>query len=151
MTEPTEQQYDDEPKESVIGAILGWGALAAFAVGFAWYVGAPLIVGERWANKQDSAIETVRNWKPSGGDSLYDMIRAYSLRAKDNDIYIGQFSWDALQREGPEYEVTLLWTEGSKKKVAIWRVNLQSKQVRPQGNEASTLPQRIAPGGEGPS
>jgi hypothetical protein len=145
MTEPTEQQYEDEPKESVIGAILGWGALAAFAIGFAWYIGAPLIVGERWANKADEAIQTVREWTPTGGDSLYDMIRAYSLRAKDNDVYIGQFSWDALQREGPEYEVTLLWTEGSKKKVAIWRVNLQSKQVRPQGNEASTLPQRISP------
>jgi hypothetical protein len=139
-----DEQLYDEPQESVIGAILGWGALAVFAVGFAWYVGAPLIIGERWADKKDDAIELVKQWKPTNNDSLYDMIRAYSLRAKEAGLSVHQFSWDAMQNEGPEYEVTLLWTEGEKKKVAIWRVNLQNKEVRPQGDEAASLPQRIS-------
>ena len=74
----TEDKY-----QSALGAILGWGSLAVFAVGFAWYVGAPLLVGERWADKKNDAIDLVKNYKPSGKDTLYDMIRAYSLRAKD--------------------------------------------------------------------
>ena len=67
------------------------------------------------------------------------MIRAYSLKAKDQDLYVGEFSWSAIQRDGPEYEVTLLWTEGQTKKVALWRVNLKDKEVRPQGDEAAGL------------
>jgi hypothetical protein len=39
----------------------------------------------------------------------------------------------------------LLWTEGDQKKVALWRVNLENKEVRPQGDAAS-LPQRLAAG-----
>jgi hypothetical protein len=132
-------------KESAIGTILGWGGLAIFAVWFGWKVGAPLIIGEQWAEKQPAAIDLVKNMKPSGADTLYDMIRAYSLKAKEQDTYVGEFSWSAIQREGPEYEVTLLWTEGAGKKVALWRVNLQTKEVRPQG-EAASLPQRLANG-----
>ncbi len=132
--------------ESTVGTILGWGSLAVFSVAFAWYVGAPHIMGERWADKKNDAIELVKNSKPVGSDSLYDMIRAYSLKAKEQDVYVGEFSWDAIQRDGPEYEVTLLWTERSERKVAVWRVNLQSKEIRPQGNEASSLPQRISAG-----
>jgi len=141
MSQP---QYDED-KESALGAIIGWGVLGIFAIGFAWYVGAPLIMGERWAQKNDQAIELVKNLKPQGADtSLYDMIRAYSLRMKDNNVYVGEFSWDALQKQGPEYEVTLLWTEGNKKRVALWRVNLETKDIRPQGNEAASLPKRIS-------
>ena len=142
MSQP---QYDEE-KESALGAIVGWGVLGLFAIGFAWYVGAPLIMGERWAQKNDEAIELVKNLKPGGSEStLYDMIRAYSLNMRNNDVYVGEFSWDALQKLGPEYEVTLLWTEGNKKHVALWRVNLQNKDIRPQGNVASQLPERIKP------
>ena len=37
------QMVDDAKKhESAIGSILGWGALAVFALAFGWYVGAPL-------------------------------------------------------------------------------------------------------------
>jgi hypothetical protein len=141
MSEP---QYDEET-ESAIGTIVGWGVLGIFAIGFAWYVGAPLIMGERWAQKNDQAIELVKSSKPEGSpESLYDMIRAYSLRMKDTDVYVGEFSWDALQKQGPEYEVTLLWTEGTKKRVALWRVNLQTNDIRPQGNEAVGLPARVA-------
>jgi len=141
MSQNPEAQY-----ESKLGTILGWGGLAVFSLGFAWYVGAPLIMGERWADKKAEAVELVKNQKPEGTETLYDMIRGFSLKAKDMDVYIGEFSWDAIQRDGPEYEVTLLWTEGSEKKVALWRVNLQTKAVRPQGNEAAGLPKRIAAG-----
>jgi hypothetical protein len=142
MSQP---QYDEE-KESALGAIVGWGVLGLFAIGFAWYVGAPLIMGERWAQKNDEAIELVKSMKPDNSEStLYDMIRAYSLNMRNNDVYVGEFSWDALQKQGPEYEVTLLWTEGNKKNVALWRVNLENKEIRPQGNIASGLPERIKP------
>ncbi len=139
----TKQTNADQ--ESAIGAILGWGGLGLFALWFAWQVGSPLIIGEKWANKQNDAIEVVKNMKPNGTESLYDMIRAFSLKAKENDFFVGEFSWSAIQREGPEYEVTLLWTEGQAKKVAIWRVNLDNKEIRPQG-EAAGLPQRLAAG-----
>jgi hypothetical protein len=132
-----------EKPESSVGAILGWGSLAIFAIGFAWYIGAPLIIGERWADKKSEAIQLVRDSKPLGTETLYDMIRAFSLKAKDKDIFIGEFSWDAIQQDGPEYQVTLLWTEGSERKVAVWRVNLKTKEIRPQGNEAASLPQRL--------
>lgn len=134
----------NQKHESSVGAILGWGSLAVFAIGFAWYVGAPLIIGERWADKKNEAIQLVRDSKPLGTDTLYDMIRAFSLKAKEKDVYIGEFSWDAIQQEGPEYQVTLLWTEGSERKVAVWRINLKTKDIRPQGNEAASLPQRLA-------
>ncbi len=139
-------QTPDTQYESSLGTILGWGSLAIFGIAFGWYVGAPLIMGERWADKKTDAIELVKNQKPNGTETLYDMIRGFSLKAKDLDVYIGEFSWDAIQRDGPEYEVTLLWTEGPEKKVALWRVNLKTKEVRPQGNEAAGLPKRIAAG-----
>jgi hypothetical protein len=134
--------------ESARAAILGWGALAVFALAFGLYVGAPLVIGERWADKQTDAIELVKDQKPTGGDTLYDMIRAYSLKAKDHPELpsVGEFSWSALQQDGPEYEVTLLWTETGTKKVALWRVNLQTKSVRPQGDEAAGLAPRLAAG-----
>jgi hypothetical protein len=133
-----------EKHESSWGAILGWGSLALFAIGFAWYVGAPLITGERWADKKNQAIQLVRDSKPLGSETLYDMIRAFSSKAKEKDIFIGEFSWDALQQDGPEYQVTLLWTEGPERKVAVWRVNLKTHEIRPQGNEAASLPKRLA-------
>lgn len=136
----------EERHESAVGTVLGWGSLAVFAVAFGWYVGAPLIIGERWSDKQSDAIQLVKDSKPSGSETLYDLIRAYSLKAKDRDLFVGEFSWSGMQREGPEYEVTLLWTEGQTKKVALWRVNLKTKEIRPQGNEAAGLAQRLASG-----
>jgi hypothetical protein len=130
--------------ESTWGTIIGWGVLAIFVIWFGWHVGSPLLIGERWADKKSEAIQKVRDSRPLGSDTLYDMIRAYSLRAKEKDRFVGEFNWDAIQREGPEYEVTLLWTEGSERKVAVWRVNLETSDLRPQGNEASGLPQRLA-------
>lgn len=136
---------DYAENESIWTPIIGWGALGLFAIGFAWYVGAPLIMGERWAGRQDEAIAIVRNSIPEGqSESLYDLIRAYSLKVRENDIYIGEFNWDALQRDGANYEVTLLWTEGTGKKVALWRVDLAAQTMRPQGNEAVTLTNRVS-------
>jgi len=133
--------------ESKLGTVLGWGSLALFAIGFGWYVGAPLIVGERWSDKQADAIQLVKDYKPSGQDNLYDMIRAYSLKAKEQDIYVGEFNWNAMQLDGPEYQVTLLYTEGSERRVAVWRVNLKTKETpRPQGDEAANLQQRLIGG-----
>jgi len=131
------------PKESALGTILGWGALAVFALAFGWNVGAPLIVGERWADKQNDAIELLKSSSPTGSGSLDDMIRDYSVKMRANDVYVGEFNWSAIQREGPEYEVTLLWREGNERKAALWRVNLGSKDIRPQGDEASGLVKRI--------
>ena len=132
--------------ESARAAILGWGALAVFALAFGAYIGAPLVTGERWSDKQNDAIQLVKDQKPTGGDTLYDLIRAYSLKAKDGGPYVGEFSWSAIQQDGPEYEVTLLWTEGQGKKVALWRVNLETKNIRPQGDEAAGLAARLAAG-----
>jgi hypothetical protein len=141
-------EHAGQKHESSLGTILGWGSLGVFAIVFGWYVGAPLIIGERWSDKQKDAIQLVKDYKPTGTDTLYDMIRAFSLKAKDQDVFVGEFSWSAIQSgDTPEYEVSLLWTEGSEKKVALWRVNLQTKDPpRPQGNEASSLPQRLAAG-----
>ena len=137
--------------ESAVGTIIGWGLLGVFALVFAWHVAAPLLLGEKWADKQSNAIQLVRDLKPAGASaSLYDMLRDYQLKAKERDIFIGEMSWSAIQRDGPEYEVTLLWTEGQTKKVALWRVNLENKDVRPQGNEAGGLPQRLAAGPQAP-
>ena len=136
--EPTQR------RESAVGTVVGWGGLAIFSIVFGWYVGAPLIIGERWSDKQNEAIQLVKDSKPAGAESLYDMIRAYSLRAKEHDFFVGEFNWSAIQRDGPEYEVTLLWTEGQLKKVALWRANLKTREIRPQGNEASGLAQRLA-------
>ncbi len=130
-------------KENPIGTILGWGALAIFSIGFGWYVGAPLIVGERWADRQNEAIMVVKNSKPGDTRTLDDMIRDYSVKMHANDLYVGEFNWSAIQGEGPEYEVTLLWREGNERKAALWRVNLESKDIRPQGDEASSLVKRI--------
>jgi len=138
----TDNGANDE-HESVLGSIIGWGLLGIFAIGFAYWVGSPLIMGERWAGKEKDAIALVKNYRPSGKDTFYDMIRAYSLRAKEHDVYVGEFGWDALQREGPEYEVTLLWSEAGDKHVAVWRVNLGDKSIRPQGNVASGLPKHL--------
>jgi len=132
-------------QESAMGTIIGWGVLLIFSLSFGWYVGAPLIQGERWANKKEDAINAVKNWKPTSKDTLYDMIRNYSLKAKEQDVYIGEFKWDALQREGPDYEVTLLWTEGGAKHVAVWRVDLSDSKAtpQPQKGEAGGLPAKL--------
>ena len=132
-------------QESAFGTIIGWSALLAFALGFGWYIGAPLIEGERWADKKVDAIDAVKEWKPTGKATLYDMIRDYSLKAKEQDTYVGEFKWDALQREGPDYEVTLLWTEGQKKHVGVWRVDLSKPKEapQPQKGDAGGLPAKL--------
>ena len=136
-----------QKKESAIPAILGWGGLALFTLAFAWVVINQLRESEEWADRGKEAITLVRQFKPDGGaDTLDDLIKGYSLTAKDKGGYVGEFTWDAKQKDGPEYEITLLWKEGNSHKVALWRVDLSQQSVRPQGDAASGLPQRARQG-----
>ena len=129
-------------------AILGWGGLFLFAGLFAWLIISQLQSAQTWSGRKNEAVELVKNFRPGGPstETLYDLIRAYSLKAKEQDAYVGEFTWDAKQKDGPDYEVTLLWKEGEQHRVAVWRVDLGSKEIRPQGDEAANLPQRAKTG-----
>jgi len=133
-------------KERSWPAIIGWGGLFLFAGLFAWLIIAQLRSAETWDGRKNDAIELVKKFRPDGPETMDDLIRGYSLKAKQQDKYVGEFTWDAKQKDGPDYEVTLLWKEGEKHRVAVWRVDLQSDDIRPQGDEAATLPQRARSG-----
>jgi hypothetical protein len=125
-------------------AIVGWGSLGVFSLLFVWLISTQL--GESWAKREPEAMQMVKDFKPDGKDSLADLTKIYSITAKEKDGYVGEFTWDSKQREGPEYEVSLLWKEGNAHHVALWRVDLKSKEIRPQGDEASSLPRRAREG-----
>jgi hypothetical protein len=128
-------------------AILGWGGLALFTVLFAWIVINQLHSAEEWSDRGKEAVALVKQFKPDGKpESLEDLIKGYSLKVKEKGGYVGEFTWDAKQKDGPLYEVTLLWREGNDHRVALWRVDLQDKDVRPQGDAAADLPQRAREG-----
>ena len=127
-------------------AILGWGSLALFSVGFVWVISTQL--GESWARREKEALQLVKDFRPDGGMTLSDLTKDYSLKAKDKGAYVGEFTWEAKQKEGPQYEVTLLWKEGENHRVAVWLVDLHSKEIRPQGDEAASLPKRAKMGGD---
>ncbi len=138
---------EQKKKESALPAILGWGGLAVFTVLFAWIIINQLQSAEEWADRGTEAVTLVKQFKPDGqADTLEDLIRGYSLRAKEKGGYVGEFTWNSTQKDGPEYEVTLLWKEGNNHRVALWRVDLQQKDVRPQGDAAASLPQRARDG-----
>ena len=142
MSEPQKK------KESALPAILGWGGLALFAIGFAGIIIFQLRASEEWTgpehNKQ--AIDLVKQYKPDGKpETLEDLLKAYSMKVKEKGGYVGEFSYSSVQKDGPEYEVTLLWKEQGRAKTAIYRVDLEQKDVRPQGDAAS-LPQRARDG-----
>ena len=133
-------QTASEKHERSWPAIVGWGSLAAFSVLFVWLIKTQL--GENWSKREPEAVQLVKDFRPDGADTLSDLTKAFSLRAKDQGGYVGEFVWDAKQRDGAEYEVTLLWKEGETHHVGIWRVDLKSKEIRPQGDEAASLPRR---------
>lgn len=138
---------EKDPGNSAFAAILGWGGLGLFTVAFAWIIITQLQESEEWSDRGKEAVVLVRTFKPDGGaESMEDLTKAWSLKAKDKGGYVGEFSWDAKQKDGPEYEVTLLWKEGSASKVALWRVDLSQQSVRPQGDVATGLPQRAKDG-----
>jgi hypothetical protein len=142
MAEPVQQKKEG----SALSAILGWGGLAVFAGGFAWIIISQLQDTEEWAGRGKEAVDLVRTLKPDGQpDTLEDLLKGYSLKAKEKGGYVGEFSWNSVQKDGPEYEVSLLWKEGSNARTALWRVDLQKPEVRPQGDAAS-LPQRARDG-----
>ena len=129
-------------------AILGWGSLALFSIGFVWIISAQL--GETWSKREEDAIKIAKAFTPPGAQyNLGDLTKVYSLNAKANGAYVGEFQWQAVQKDGPSYEVTLLWKEGEEHRVALWRVDLKSQEVRPQGDQAASLPARAQAGGTG--
>lgn len=129
-------------------AILGWGSLALFSIAFVWLISSQL--GETWSKREEEAIKLAKSYKPPGSEySLEDLTKVYSLKAKEKDAYVGEFQWRAVQKEGPDYEVTLLWKEGDSHRVALWRVDLKSQEIRPQGDEAASLPSRAQAGAVG--
>jgi len=126
-------------------AVIGWGALALFAIGFVWFISTQL--GETWSKREKDAVQLAKDFRPDGGMNLSDLTKDYSLKAKEKGAYVGEFTWDAKQKDGPQYEVSLLWKEGEAHKVAVWVVDLKSKEVRPQGDEAASLPKRAKAAG----
>ncbi len=139
---------DTHHKESSWPAIIGWGGLFVFAGLFAWLIISQLQSSQTWEGRGDEAANLVKQSRPDGPntETLNDLIRGYSLKAKEQESYVGEFTWDAKQKDGPDYEVTLLWKEGEAHRVAVWRVDLSNNDVRPQGDEASALPQRARQG-----
>jgi hypothetical protein len=132
---------------SALKAVLGWGSLGLFTVLFAWVIINQLHSAEEWADRGQEAVTLVKQFKPDGQpDTMEDLIKGYSLKAKEQGGYVGEFTWNATQKDGSEYEVTLLWKEGNNHKVALWRVDLQQRDVRPQGNAAAGLPRRARDG-----
>ncbi len=143
------------PKEgSGAAAIVGWGGLLLFMGLFAWLIINQIRSGEIWTGKEPDAVALVRDSKPAEGNGLTlgDMLKGYSLKVRDlktedgTRAYVGEFSWDASQKNGPEFEVQLRWKENQKTRVALWRVNLEKGDLRPQGTEAASLPRRAAEG-----
>lgn len=136
----------EKKKESALPAIIGWGGLAIFALGFAWIVISQLRDSEEWSDRGKEAVELVKLYKPDGQpETMEDLLKGFSLKAKEKGGYVGEFSWNSVQKDGSEYEVTLLWKESGHSKTALWRVDLEQKDVRPQGDAAS-LPQRARDG-----
>jgi len=126
-------------------AIVGWGGLAVLSIAFVYLIRMQL--GESWAKREQEAIQLVKNFQPDGTDTLYDLTRRFSIEAKKRGTYAGEFSWDAKQKAGPMYEVTLMWREGEQRKVSLWQADLKTNQVRPQGSEAAELASRARRGG----
>jgi hypothetical protein len=139
-------QSEHKKDGSALSALVGWGGLAVFAFGFAWIIISQLQDTEEWSNRGAEAVQVVKQFKPDGKpDTMEDLLKGFSLKAKDKGGYVGEFSWNSVQKEGPEYEVTLLWKESGHSKTALWRVDLEQQEVRPQGDAAS-LPQRARDG-----
>lgn len=139
---------------SVVAAIIGWGGLLIFIGVFAWIVINQIRAGEIWTGKEAEAIALVRDSKPPEGNgmTLGDLLKGYSLKVRElttdagERAYVGEFSWSANQKNGPEFEVQLRWKENQSTRVALWRTNLEKGEVRPQGADATSLPRRAAEG-----
>jgi len=103
-------EVKQKKKESAVPAMIGWGGLAVFSVLFGWIILNQIQSAEEWSNRGPEAVKLVQQFKPDGQtDTLADLIRGYSMKAKENGGYVGEFAWEAKQRNGSEYEVTLLW------------------------------------------
>ncbi len=136
----TTQGNGAQKKERSWPAILGWGSLALFAVGFVYVISTQL--GESWAKREADATKLVREYKPDGKMSLEDMTKLLQTQGTDVDVFVGEFSWEGRQIDGPDYEVILTWREGNNHRQAVWRVNLKNNEIRPQGDEAASVVRR---------
>lgn len=136
------QPSSPQKKERSWPALLGWGFLALFSVGFIYVISTQL--GETWSKREDEAKKIVREYRPDGKLTLDDLTKLLQTQGTDVDVFVGEFSWEARQVDGPDYEVILTWREGDNHRQAVWRVNLKDKQVRPQGDEAASIPRRAA-------
>jgi hypothetical protein len=125
-------------------AALGWGGLLLFMGLFAWLIISQLRSAEIWSGRENDATNLVKRFRPDGasGDTMEDLLKKYSAHARTDEVYVGEFTWGAKQRDASDYEVSLLWKEGEDHHVAVWRVDLQTNEVRPQGDEAASLPDR---------
>ncbi|MBI1814372.1 MAG: hypothetical protein HYR72_05300 [Deltaproteobacteria bacterium] len=135
-------QGNGEKKERSWPAVVGWGSLALFSIGFVWVISTQL--GESWSKREEEAKKTVREYKPDNTLTLDDMTKVLLTQGTDVDVFVGEFSWESKQKDGPEYEVILTWREGNHHRQAVWRIDLKNKDVRPQGDEAAAIPKRAA-------
>ncbi|MBI4515479.1 MAG: hypothetical protein HY699_06665 [Deltaproteobacteria bacterium] len=135
-------QGNTEKKERSWPAILGWGSLALFSIGFVVVISTQL--GESWSKREEEAKKLVRAFKPDGTLPLDDMTKVLLTQGTDVEVFIGEFSWGSKQKNGPEYEVSLTWREGNNHRQAVWRADLKTKAVTPQGDEAAAIPKRVA-------
>jgi len=138
----TPQTSSEPKKQSSLPAILGWGSLAVFSLGFVWVISTQL--GESWSKREDEAKKLTREFKPDGTLTLDDMTKVLLTQGTDVDVFVGEFSWESKQKDGPEYEVILTWREGNNHRQALWRVSLKDRSVVAQGDEAASIPKRAA-------
>lgn len=131
-------------KQSHTAAILGWGALAAMTVAFVWYISTQL--GVEWANREQEALDLVRNYQGPGMQTkLTDQLIYVSENARKKGGFVGQFAWSATQDEGSLYKVELIWKDGSATQKALWLVNLEDKSIKPSGPDAAQFMKPIGP------
>jgi hypothetical protein len=136
------QTSGEAKKERSLPAILGWGSLAVFSIGFVWVISTQL--GESWSKREEEAKKLAREFKPDGTLTLDDMTKVLLTQGTDVDVFVGEFSWQCKQKDGPDYEVILTWREGNHHRQALWRVNLKDRSVVPQGDDAASIPKRAA-------
>ena len=128
-------------KERSWPAVIGWGSLALFSVVFVWLISNQL--AESWSKREEEAKKMVREYKPDNGTlTLDDMTKLLQTQGTDVDVFVGEFSWESKQKDGPEYQVILTWREGSNHRQAVWLADLKNKQIRPQGDEAASIPKK---------
>jgi len=124
--------------ENHVGAIVGWGLLAAATIGFIWFIMTQL--GAGWENRETEAQEVVQNFKsPEMTYTLKDQLIEFGNKARAKGRFVGTFAWSTTQEEGPLYRVSLVWKEDSATQKASWLVNLQDGSIEPESDQAKSF------------